>query len=101
MKEVHEIPGACYKRFRTEAQAKAFIEDWIESFADVCRRVVKEKSKGGVRPQGMTLSVEGLLHKRHAEPVEEDIVKQFGTKLRLDETEGIGKDTPGLFLPHY
>ena len=86
MEEIDEIHGACHKRFRTEAQAKAFIKDWNESFADVCRRVVKGKLEKGVRPRDITLSVEGLLHKEYKGIVEEDIVKQFDTKLRLDGT---------------
>jgi hypothetical protein len=33
--EVKDISGACHKRFRTRAQAEAFVEDWKESYADV------------------------------------------------------------------
>jgi hypothetical protein len=42
LEQIHEISSACHKRFKTEAQAEAFIEDWEESFADVLRVEVKK-----------------------------------------------------------
>jgi hypothetical protein len=85
LEEIHEIPGACFKRFKTMAQAEAFIEDWKESFADVWRREVKMALDRGLRPRNMKLSVEGILHKRNEDSVPEDIAKKLDTKLRLDE----------------
>jgi hypothetical protein len=49
--------GACHQSFRTEAQAQAFIEDWKESMAEVCRMAVKEKLDSGVRSQSMELDL--------------------------------------------
>ena len=50
LEEIHEITGACHKRFKTRAQAEAFIEDWKESFADVWRREVRRALDRGLRP---------------------------------------------------
>lgn len=41
LEDIDEITGACHKRFKTRAQAEAFIEDWKESFADVWRQEVR------------------------------------------------------------
>lgn len=60
--EVKEISGACHKRFRTHAQAEAFIEDWNESFANVWRRAIREGLDQGLRPRDMEIRVEGILH---------------------------------------
>ena len=50
----------CHKHFRTELQAKAFIEDWKETFADVCRRSIKQKLDDGFRPNDMELSIKKM-----------------------------------------
>jgi hypothetical protein len=34
-KEVTKEKGSCHKPFRTMAQAKAFIEDWRERYAEI------------------------------------------------------------------
>jgi hypothetical protein len=60
--EVEEISGAYHKRFRTLAQAEAFIEDWKESFANLLWRVIREGLDQGLRPCNMKLSVGILLH---------------------------------------
>jgi hypothetical protein len=68
---VDEWPGACHKRFRTEAQAEAFIEDWKDTFADVWRQAVKEGLDRGLRPCTMKLSVDWILHGNNEELEEE------------------------------
>ncbi|KAJ6118768.1 SinR repressor/SinI anti-repressor dimerization [Penicillium samsonianum] len=50
-KEVQKEPGSCHKKFRTRAQAEAFIEDWKESHADVWRELIKEVLDQGLRPR--------------------------------------------------
>jgi hypothetical protein len=61
MEQIHKISGACHKRFKTEAQAEAFIEDWNESFADALRIEVKKELDRGLKPRDMKLSVRGVL----------------------------------------
>lgn len=85
LEEIHEISGACHKRFNTEAQAKAFIEDWKEAFAEVVRREVKEGLDRGLRPRNMNLSIEGLLHRRGSGHGTECLAEQFDAQLRIDE----------------
>lgn len=83
LEEIDEISCACYKRFRTEAQAKAFIEDWKESFAEVCRRAIKEGLDQGLRPSDMKLNMERLFNNGGEETTGEEIAKQLDGKLRL------------------
>jgi hypothetical protein len=85
LEEIHEISGACHKRFKTEAQAEAFIEGWKESFAEVWSREMKKALDRGLRPRDMKLSMEGILYDGGKDRAAEDITKQLDTKLRLDE----------------
>ena len=84
MEEIHEIVGACHKRFKTKVQAEAFIEDWKQSFADVWRREVKNALDGGFRPTYMKLSIEGILHKDN-DNIMEDLARRVDKQLGLDE----------------
>ncbi|KAF2703981.1 hypothetical protein K504DRAFT_463056 [Pleomassaria siparia CBS 279.74] len=70
LKAVREMPGACHKRFRTEAQALAFIEDWKEAYAEVVRRAVIEQLDRGLRPQNIYLDVGGLFYEGRRDSVE-------------------------------
>jgi hypothetical protein len=74
--EVKEISGACYKRFRTRAQAEAFIEDWKESFADVWRRAIREGLDQGLRPHDMKVSIEGILHGTNGQTEGADVLHE-------------------------
>jgi len=47
------FPGACHKHFRTEAQAKSFITDWIEMLACVAKANIKKALLAGHRPAHM------------------------------------------------
>ena len=51
--ETDKWKGACHKSFRTKAQAEAFIQDWENSLADVCRMEAKQKLESGSRPGSM------------------------------------------------
>lgn len=84
--EVKEISGACHKRFRTRAQAEAFVEDWKESFADVWRRAIREGLDQGLRPRDMKLSVEGILHGTDGQTEPADVLDEVKLdKLSLKE----------------
>ncbi|KAI2788539.1 hypothetical protein POX_e06557 [Penicillium oxalicum] len=49
-KEVTEEKGSCHKRFRTMAQAEAFIEDWKETYAQIWHEIIKNALDRGHRP---------------------------------------------------
>lgn len=83
LEEIDEISGACHKRFKTNGQAEAFIEDWKESFAGVWGREMKKALDQGLRPWDMKLSMEGVLHAEGEDSCTKDITKQLDTKLRL------------------
>jgi hypothetical protein len=56
--------GACHKSFRTEAQAEAFIRDWEDSVAEVCRMATKQKLDSGWRPKDMKSEEDLATHLR-------------------------------------
>ncbi|KAJ5661099.1 uncharacterized protein N7484_000471 [Penicillium longicatenatum] len=51
-KEVDNVKSSCHKRFRTRAQAEAFIADWKETYADIWREEIKKALDEGFRPHG-------------------------------------------------
>jgi hypothetical protein len=71
---VKEAKYACHKKFRTFDQAKAFIEDWNESFADVWRRAIKAGLDRHLRPNDMKFSIDGILHKSDGESKSESLL---------------------------
>jgi viroplasmin and RNaseH domain-containing protein len=77
LQDVHEIPGACYKLFRTREQAEAFIEDWKEAYAEVWRRAVKEALDEGLRPQNMKLDTKEVLREANQDSAVEGISQRF------------------------
>jgi hypothetical protein len=44
--EVVNFSGACHKRFRTLAQAEAFIAYWVEMNACIVKAKIKVKTEG-------------------------------------------------------
>ncbi|OHF03264.1 hypothetical protein CORC01_01317 [Colletotrichum orchidophilum] len=62
LNQLHEAPGACCKKFKTNEQAEAFIEDWKQAMADVLLRSIREALDQGMRPKDMSLDVSGLLN---------------------------------------
>jgi viroplasmin and RNaseH domain-containing protein len=81
--EVDRSSGACHKHFRTRAQAEAFIEDWKNSYADVCRREIKAKLDQGFRPSNMNLEFD-IWRAIFEYDISEDITKET-EKLDLKE----------------
>jgi viroplasmin and RNaseH domain-containing protein len=81
--KVDGFEGACHKRFRTEAQAQAFIEDWNESYAQVVYREVKKGLDRGLQPRNMKPNVDGILISRDNECDLENVVEKFRTGLRV------------------
>lgn len=49
-KEVSGRNGSCHKRFRTMAQAEAFIEEWKETYAEIWCEMIKDALDRGYRP---------------------------------------------------
>lgn len=48
-REVNKERASCHKRFKTMAQAEAFIEDWKESYAEIWYESIKEELDRGFR----------------------------------------------------
>lgn len=55
MEETDLWKGACHKGFSTKNQAEAFIQDWTDSLADVCRMIAKQQLDSGLRPLSVKL----------------------------------------------
>ena len=71
--EVVNFPGACHKHFRTEAQAKSFISDWIEMFACVAKANIIKDLLAGHRPAHMQEWSLQFEWKKDADEVEREI----------------------------
>ena len=84
MEEIHEVPGACYKRFRTQKQAEAFIEDWKEAYAEIWRRAVKEGLDKGLRPQDMKLNTQEILRGASRVLDMEEMSRRFDSVISLE-----------------
>lgn len=70
--------GACHKRFRTLAQAEAFIADWVEMDAYVKAKIKKELSDGH-RPAKMKgLPVELTLKTGASNDGEDELTDDLG-----------------------
>lgn len=83
LEQIHGISGGCHKRFRTQAQAEAFIEDWKESFAEVWRREIKQALDRGLRPQDMSMSMKDVLYETGNKDAVEDLTGEVSDRLEL------------------
>ncbi|KAF2011977.1 hypothetical protein BU24DRAFT_267167 [Aaosphaeria arxii CBS 175.79] len=55
--DTDQFNHTCHKHFRTEAQAKAFIEDWKNAYADVVCRATVEALERGAKPSDLDFVV--------------------------------------------
>ncbi|OQD75566.1 hypothetical protein PENANT_c148G03786 [Penicillium antarcticum] len=78
-------PGSCHKRFRTMAQAKAFIEDWKASYTAIWCELIREALDEGFRPRDiqafrrheMSLIVEQFLSRPRKENDTYEVAEQM------------------------
>lgn len=84
LQDIHGIPGACYKHFRTKEQAEAFIEDWKETYAEVWCRAVKEALDKGLRPQDMKLDAKEIMRGADQDPAIEGISRRFDSVMSFE-----------------
>ncbi|MCJ1479360.1 hypothetical protein MMC13_008045 [Lambiella insularis] len=85
LEEIQEFPGACHKRFKTNAQAQVFIEDWKESYADVLRSEVKKALDRGLQPKDMKFGTENILQEPNGGNDIADLAEQFNRQIGIDE----------------
>ena len=79
LEEIQEFPSACHKRFKTKAQAQAFIDDWKESYADIWRSEVKKALDRGLQPKDMKFGMEDIFSDIA------DLAEQFNQQIGIDE----------------
>ncbi|KAJ9607040.1 hypothetical protein H2200_008112 [Cladophialophora chaetospira] len=84
LEEIEEFQGACHKRFKTEAQAQAFIEDWKESYAEVWRSEVKKALDRGLQPKDMKFGMENILKEPNEVRDIVDLGEQFRRQIGID-----------------
>ncbi|PMB66045.1 hypothetical protein BM221_008246 [Beauveria bassiana] len=67
-----EVEGACFKKFETEQEAEAFIQDWKQAVVEVYMVEIKTALDNGFRPAHMKFNVKKKLlprdTKKAAEP---------------------------------
>ena len=83
---ITKVPGACYKRFKTLAQAKEFIDDWRSSYAEVYQREIKKALDRGLRPRDMELRVGDILLEAGTDVDSEGVLADF-VKLDVKDAE--------------
>ncbi|KAM3485415.1 hypothetical protein MY8738_001422 [Beauveria namnaoensis] len=90
-----EVEGACFKKFETEQEAEAFIQDWKQAVVEVYMVEIKTALDNGFRPAHMKFNVKKKLlprdTKKAAEPepakAKEQETLKGGESLSL---EGLG-----------
>ncbi|KAK7928711.1 hypothetical protein PG985_005709 [Apiospora marii] len=76
--KTEEYSGACPKHFRTYDQAKAFIQDWNQSYAEAYEIVLKQKLDPNLKPQDLGMKLENLPRKPMAVAESKDCVDDLG-----------------------
>lgn len=92
-KEVDKVDGSCHKRFRTRAQAEAFIEEWKEAFAEIWSKKIREALDEGYRPRDadafrphkMRQTIDSFLHRPVTPPTDIDGLVKETAKISLQE----------------
>lgn len=82
-REVTEEKGSCHKRFRTKAQAEAFIEDWKESYAEIWYELIKEALDRGFRPRDI-----GAFRSREMGSIIEQFLRKPSISTDVDDIAG-------------
>lgn len=60
---VEGITSACHQRFDTEEEAKKFIEDWKDAYAEIWRRAIRQGLDDGWKPKDMDVDIGKFLTK--------------------------------------
>ena len=55
--------GACHKRFNNELEAKAFIEDWKDGYANTWQRAIRQGLDDGWKPNDLKYDIGKILVK--------------------------------------
>ncbi|KAJ5263826.1 hypothetical protein N7478_011431 [Penicillium angulare] len=72
------VKYACQQCFDTEYEAREFIDDWNEAFADIWHHEIKSGLKDGWRARSLSLNLASVLVKENHEPsTETDMVSKF------------------------
>ncbi|KAJ5523287.1 hypothetical protein N7513_012831 [Penicillium frequentans] len=94
-KEVKKVTGSCHKRFRTRAQAEAFIEDWNETCAEIWSKPINKEPDQGFRPRDTEASrpykmmqTTGVFLQEPVALADIDELEKKTTKLSLQDETG-------------
>jgi hypothetical protein len=78
---------ACHQRFNTEREAKDFIEDWNDAYADIWRREIRKGLHGGWKAKSLRLNPASALVKMENEgDTVESLVSNL-KRLNMEETK--------------
>lgn len=88
-----KFPSACYQKFDTEHEAKRFIAEWKDAYADVWRRAIRKGLDEGLKPEDLKVDIGRILNRVNNGGVkdedEESICSGF-------EDLGLGRRDPGV-----
>ncbi|KAM3555893.1 hypothetical protein ARSEF4850_005795 [Beauveria asiatica] len=69
--QTSDVEGACFKKFETEQEAEAFIQDWKQAVVQVYMVEIKTALDNGFRPAHMKFNVKKKLLQRDTRKAEE------------------------------
>lgn len=58
-----EFTSACHESFSTEHEARQFIEDWREAYADVWRLKIRRGLNEGWKPEDLAVDISNIMVK--------------------------------------
>lgn len=83
---VNGLPNACHQLFDTELQAREFIEDWNEAFADIWYREIRNGLRKGWKAKSLGFNLEAILFRSDSETVLDEHMLTMLANMKVDET---------------
>lgn len=73
------VKDNCHERFNIELEAKGFIDNWKDAYADIWRRAIRQGLDSGWKPKDMQLDIGKILIKADDKIEDEETVcKKLG-----------------------
>jgi len=82
--------SACHQKFDTGHEAKQFIEEWKDAYADIWRRAIRRALDEGWKPEDLKVDIRKILDR-----VEDKRVKDEGEESICSQLEDLELDKKG------
>lgn len=84
---ITKFPSACYQKFNTEHEAKRFIDEWKDAYADVWRQTIRRGLDEGWKPEDLKVDIGRILDRiddRRVKDEDEESICSRVEDLELD-----------------